>query len=487
MRKFVNRFLLFLSLISFLQKTKAQQYSPAQIDSLITESFQLADRKKALAISSKIYEIANKTGNYYGKAKALKSSINSYLGLGEQTKTLELTDQLFELAQKENDYYYAVQALIGKTLAYAYLGFFDKAYKTSQEAEVISKKITDNIGHYSSMGQIYASRSEIMNLQYKPAEERLKYDLKSVEFYEKIKDQKERNAWLAIQYSNLGYTYIDVDQYNNAIYYNRKAYLLSKMQNDSINQAFGLYGIGNAYLEMKHLDSSIYYYQKALPIFTKSQDIYRLQYIYDDLSTIYQELGDAKNYAHYSQKYREITDIIRKKEKIETGKVSVDILHEEKSEWYQNLYFLLSVISIFAAMSAFFTWKYFRSYKKEKTEREATKVNLLRKEEKLSELELKINDAFTELLEMAKNNDSAFLSRFKEIYPDFYIGLTTVYPELTTGQLQFCALLKLNFSTKEIANYSNISVRSVEMRKNRLRKQLGISSEIDLNKWMINF
>ncbi|WP_313101109.1 hypothetical protein [Epilithonimonas sp.] len=48
-------------------------------------------------------------------------------------------------------------------------------------------------------------------------------------------------------------------------------------------------------------------------------------------------------------------------------------------------------------------------------------------------------------------------------------------------------MLKLNFTTKEIANYNNISVRSVETRKNRLRKLMNIPSDLDLNKWMMDF
>ncbi len=72
-------------------------------------------------------------------------------------------------------------------------------------------------------------------------------------------------------------------------------------------------------------------------------------------------------------------------------------------------------------------------------------------------------------------------------YPYFYNQLVSSYPELTTGQLQFCAMLRLNFTTKEIANYTNISVRSVETRKNRLRKLMNIPSDVDLNKWMMDF
>jgi tetratricopeptide (TPR) repeat protein len=77
-----------------------------------------------------------------------------------------------------------------------------------------------------------------------------------------------------------------------------------------------LYGLANAYLEMNQSDSSIHYYKKALPIFEKANDIYRLQYIYDDLSVIYEKMGDDKIYSYYSKKSKELADI-RRKEKME--------------------------------------------------------------------------------------------------------------------------------------------------------------------------
>ncbi len=483
----IKRSILVLLLTSCILQTKAQDYTPKKIDSILVNTFQLADRNKALKIGLDTYKISEKTGYYLGKAKSLKVIINSYLGLGEQQKGLEAADKLLELANQENDYYHSVQALIAKSLAYSYLGFFEKADETSKSAEELCKRVKDNYEFYSSMGQIYAGRSEIMNLKYEPPQHTIKNDLKSVEYYNKIKDPKKRNGWLAIQYSSVGYTYIDLDKHQEALYYNRKAYFLSKIENDSINQAFGLYGIGNTYLEMNKMDSSIYYYKQALPIFEKAQDIYRLQYIYDDLATIYEKMGDDKLYGYYSKKSKELYDIIRKKEKAETDNVSQNIISNEKSIWYENLYLIIAGIVVFFIVKMYFTIKIFKKYRREKRIRENTKYHLLEREKVVNQLESKVNDSFAELLELAKSNDSSFLSRFKEVYPNFYSKLSSQYPEMTSGQLKFCALLKLNFSTKEIAHLSHISVRSVEMKKSRLRKQMNIPSDVDLNNWMMNF
>ena len=202
---------------------------------------------------------------------------------------------------------------------------------------------------------------------------------------------------------------------------------------------------------------------------------------------MYEKLEDDKLSNYYAKKSTELYDVIRKKEKIETDKISRNIINEEKTTWFKNLYFIIAGIVIFLLVKMYFTIKYFKRYQRERKRRHNTKIHLLENEKVLNQLELKVNDSFAELLELAKSNDSSFLSRFKDIYPNFYKKITTAYPEMTSGQLKFCALLKLNFSTKEIAQYTFISVRSVEMKKSRLRKQLNISSDVDLNNWMMNF
>lgn len=482
-----RKFTLVIFLFSCTFFLNAQEFSIKRIDSLISSSFILIDKNKALAISQDTYRDSSKNGYYLGKVKSLKSSINSYLGLGEQQKAWEAAEKLLTLATKENDNYYCVQALISKAIAYSYLGFFDKAYRTSRDAESLCEKVVDHDEFHSSMGQIYSGRSEIMNLQYLEPSKIIENELKSIEHYKKVKDAKKRDGWLAIQYSSLGYTYIDLGKFEDALESNRKAYFLSTKQKDSISQAFGLYGIANTYLEMNQLDSSIHYYKQALPIFEKAQDVYRLQYIYEDLAIIHEKLDEDKLYNYYSKKAKDLYDITRRKEKLETDQMSTKIIDNEKTSWYESLYAIILGILIFFFVKLYFTIKLFKKYKREKNNRRAFKSHMEEKDEVLNEMEQKMNDSFSELVDLAKRNDSSFLSRFIEIYPDFYKKLRTRYPDMTNGQIGFCAMLRLNFSTKEISQYCHISVRSVEMKKSRLRKQLNIPSDVDLNNWMMNF
>ncbi|UOU98621.1 LuxR C-terminal-related transcriptional regulator [Chryseobacterium daecheongense] len=110
---------------------------------------------------------------------------------------------------------------------------------------------------------------------------------------------------------------------------------------------------------------------------------------------------------------------------------------------------------------------------------------IIEKELELEYLKKKLNTAFEEVLQLAKDDDVSFLTRFNEVYPEFSKRLSLKYPDLTSNDIKFCALLKLNFSNKEIAQYGHLSIRTVESKKYRLRKKLKLTSDVDLNKWMM--
>lgn len=80
-----------------------------------------------------------------------------------------------------------------------------------------------------------------------------------------------------------------------------------------------------------------------------------------------------------------------------------------------------------------------------------------------------------------------FEKHFDRAHVDFFNRLKDDYPKLTPNDLRLCAYLKMNLTTKEIAPLMNISPRSVEVHRYRLRKKLDFSSSDNLNEFMIQF
>ncbi|MDD6253835.1 MAG: hypothetical protein PUA96_07315 [Bacteroidales bacterium] len=70
---------------------------------------------------------------------------------------------------------------------------------------------------------------------------------------------------------------------------------------------------------------------------------------------------------------------------------------------------------------------------------------------------------------------------FNTIYDGLLDRLKASYPSLSKTDLKLCVYIKLNMSTKEIADLMNISPRSVEMGRYRLRKKLGLRPEDEIS------
>lgn len=80
-----------------------------------------------------------------------------------------------------------------------------------------------------------------------------------------------------------------------------------------------------------------------------------------------------------------------------------------------------------------------------------------------------------------------FEENFDIVYDDFLKRLGEQYPQLTVSDKKMCAYLKMDLSSKEIAPLLNLTVRSVEMTRYRLRKKLGLSREDNLTEFLQNF
>lgn len=120
-----------------------------------------------------------------------------------------------------------------------------------------------------------------------------------------------------------------------------------------------------------------------------------------------------------------------------------------------------------------------------------TAMTLINKNELLNSLksDLLQTEAETSKEEIVKMIDKNLVAAkdweyFKEAFnnadKNFLDKIKNIHPELTANDLKFCAFLRLNLSSKEIAPLLNISVRSVEIKRYRLRKKLGIDHEVNL-------
>ncbi|HMR92304.1 MAG TPA: triple tyrosine motif-containing protein [Chitinophagaceae bacterium] len=80
-----------------------------------------------------------------------------------------------------------------------------------------------------------------------------------------------------------------------------------------------------------------------------------------------------------------------------------------------------------------------------------------------------------------------FTIHFDKVHNDFFVALKEQHPNLTANEMKLCAYLRMNLSTKEMAQLMNISVRGVEISRYRLRKKLQIPTNTNLFTYLLDF
>jgi tetratricopeptide (TPR) repeat protein/DNA-binding CsgD family transcriptional regulator len=122
-------------------------------------------------------------------------------------------------------------------------------------------------------------------------------------------------------------------------------------------------------------------------------------------------------------------------------------------------------------------------------------LDIITKNDFIHELKDRINKLkpLTKTFEARKEIESILDSVFNFVSPDkqkeefhlhvqqvcngFYLELDQRFPDLTPNERRLAALLRLNFSSKEIASLFGINPSSVDMNRYRLRKKFGLQSD----------
>ena len=123
-------------------------------------------------------------------------------------------------------------------------------------------------------------------------------------------------------------------------------------------------------------------------------------------------------------------------------------------------------------------------------------MTLIRKNEFLGALKKELNalekgkelDRIIKIIDRNINNTEDwkfFEEAFNNADKDFLKKIKKKHTALTPNDLKLCAYLRLNLSSKEIAPLLNISHRSVEVKRYRLRKKMELPHEASLTNYIL--
>lgn len=244
-------------------------------------------------------------------------------------------------------------------------------------------------------------------------------------------------------------------------------------QKVNVQNGFLYLTYGDYYYELKDYQAALENYKKALDSYNKTNRLYNIPGVYESIAKTYKMLNEPDKEREAMAKYTEEKTAL---ENIQNEAINISIDHmltdkdEESNLFHQQIYLYSGILLLLSIIVFVLLYRHNRLLRKRKEKF---------KSEALS-LKSRINDSFDELVGLAKKNDSTFLTRFQEIYPDFCPKLLEINPKLGASELAFCAMIKLNFTSKEIAEYTFIQHKSVQQKKHRIRKKLEVPSEQEL-------
>lgn len=297
---------------------------------------------------------------------------------------------------------------------------------------------------------------------------------------------------------------------------------------------------GDMYQKMNQLNKSISNYEKSLELSNKYKSHLNIDLlVYESLSNVYFKLNNSDKAYKYlkkakelnerifgrnssnSQHLLEIKDLYRiekdNQEDLLKQQTIEKLEHEEKVWYLQSI--ILVVTIVFLMLFGFLFIRHLRQKhknekiilkEKQKLKLQKTNEILELKNKELTESALRIieKDEFINSIKDRLSNQkdnidvnvirrilksiqrspssnwSEFELRFTAVNQSFYKKIKENYPNLKQTDLKLCALIKLNFQSKDMAKLLGIEVESVHTSRSRLRKKLNLNRNDNLEEFI---
>jgi tetratricopeptide (TPR) repeat protein/DNA-binding CsgD family transcriptional regulator len=487
-------------------------------ESMMRASLQIAkihfftsDLSLAMEYAQKVKALAEDLGDDHYLAVSMDAIGSIYYDIGNQARSSEnffASLKIYESLQDKDG--------IGST--YCRIGTL---YLDQQDYEKAAEYYTSSIRiarEINSLEGIASNLNNLAKVYYNQGE----YD-KALSTYEealKINIESNNSYLIGLNYLNIADVYRKMGDYRTAISNLEKSREIFEKIGNRLRLAKNMVMLSEIYRETEQAELSEKTAKEALAI-ALSQD-YR-EVIVDAASGLYQlnmmkkDSAAALKYFSLEQQYQDSLFLEEKQKKL----TALELQHQfEKSEQLRKIERqrrtiaggIIAGILFFSLIIMFLVIKQLRlrakklQLEKAGFERELefrnkelvlNVMSLMQKNELLADLSEKLikidessttpesKDTIKKVARELQNSQEKeiwkeFSHRFKEVHGEFYEKLLLKYPTLTPNELKLCAFLRLNLSSKDIAELTGQRVSTLETARYRLRQKLGIANS-DIN------
>jgi tetratricopeptide (TPR) repeat protein len=356
------------------------------------------------------------------------------------------------------------------------------------------------------------------------------YD-RAIEHFNKSLEIVQRDSiytWVGLLAGNIGSVYYDMGDVNKAIPLLEKDLQLSYESHSYASAANASQFLAKIFLEEGDFGKAESYYHQALDIDKKSPRLTLAKDVNEGLYNLYKKTGKTTKALMYHEQFVTLRDSLERQNKVEQLKrlelkfqyekseqerqAEINSLQQEQAASQKTQYAIIAgaLLLLISIGLLFYAYRQ-RSQRKQvvtELELESNRKELVHYTERLiqktnlvEELNQQLDniramgegklDNRTELLSklidstiLTDDEWSDFKKIFDQVHRGFFARIRDRYTDLTEGEIRLIALLKLNLSSKEIANMLGISVDSVIKSRYRLRKKIGTEADFSLEQFV---
>lgn len=476
---------LFCSLLLFPFVVNAQKnYSKVQINNLLNDiKFDISiNPKQAFLEFNKLYKASLNINHEIGASYSLIGMGHSVGYIGKYKEALSYVNKGRFIAEKLDNDSLLFYADFVTSFQYGRMRLNNKAVSMINNCIKKADVLKDVNNKYFMLGVLYTCKANFSaGLKVKPSiEEFLSLHRKAYFYFSRVNKPFPNPT-----YNNIGCCFSELNQLDSAIYYFQRGVKHAKIVGKTPEIEFS--NLAELYCRKKQSALAIKYLDSSIVICQKENLNYLLAANYEVYKKIHTQLGN-KNDALLAQdlviKYRNIEEIFENNRVAESVNYLLDTTTVENENLLKKhkVFIAISVLLIIVLCVPI---RYLYCKRKSlKKESETKDSELQVKSNEIVNLKQKVTTSYSEVIQLAKKDDPLFVSLFKELYPDFYNKLMAINPDLTLTEQKVCFYLKLKFSSKEIADYTYVSIKAIQNRKNRLRKRLFINEREDIYSWI---
>src|SRR5690606_36865296 len=254
-------------------------------------------------------------------AAVLKELTITYNQRGMYPEALKTAFEEYDLRKKLGDDKAILQALLEVGYTYDRMKDFKTAIQWYNKALVSANKLNDDY----LLGRTYG----LMGIAYDELEQydkALDNNFRAIEYYQKA----EASGAMKIWYSNIGNTYIKLQDFENAEKYTLTSLAITAKTNVELLTRVNL---GKIYLETNRFDQSQEVLDSALYFIKKEDEKRMLSEVYLRLHELQKKQNNYKEALEYYQKYKENEDFLlneAKAKQINEMSIQYDISEKEK-------------------------------------------------------------------------------------------------------------------------------------------------------------